>query len=347
MAKVSNKCLIHPLFAADYICFDQKCKIEPKSCVLCIKNNHLTCNIKMVIDSKDIEERVQLHFSENQFFYNQKLNEKMELTLNNILTRSIIYLYENQSQIIQNSLKKLDIKNQKFSFENLKKNKKNFAITFDKETQKIVISNLHQTPIEPFDAYVLPFQTKIREFLNNYIQQVISIPVHKVNPINPDFFGLNEGVFIQQIDSSLLVSMEENPANDLPKYIWLKEPPLNKIFHFKINAKEGQHIRFEVGFANGKYVEVMKSGKAIKNQECMSFSEKHVHQFYEEIGIFNINLFEKTMLEFYLEVDNESKVKVYSLHDEISLLSKTSTNNGYLFIALFCKDTSIFLTEFK
>ena len=55
-----NMCKTHPNRQILYTCFDLSCQKFPSCCILCVKNDHASCNDTLLVENSEISERVEL-----------------------------------------------------------------------------------------------------------------------------------------------------------------------------------------------------------------------------------------------------------------------------------------------
>ena len=67
---------------AEYICMDSNCNLDPEICILCIKNNHNSCEDNLIIKRNQIYQKTSVLASQTDSNeIGKKLNQMLELKL--------------------------------------------------------------------------------------------------------------------------------------------------------------------------------------------------------------------------------------------------------------------------
>ena len=82
MSQQEEFCKTHPKKTLSFYCLDGKCKKQPITCILCIKNDHNQCNDDLIVARSNAEDKILLKENETDpKTLTQKLNQILELKL--------------------------------------------------------------------------------------------------------------------------------------------------------------------------------------------------------------------------------------------------------------------------
>lgn len=335
------ECPLHPNRQYRYICLYPECHIEPKCCIICIKDKHRSCNDDQIVDIRDFLKKLIIHNRQHSDTIAVRDYVKDFIDVTQIDTLAKIKRKKNM-------LKKLHECNEDYVLTSLNEDKlKNLYARFtwnyneDSDVIEFIGSpSLNQRAIKSsMELYQKEFQRKLNNFIATFAN--INIQLISLDVSNFDFDSTK--VSIEPHNSG--VSISRIPNTDGEKIAVIYKPTLtSNLFKITITGLRDDDKYLDIGVLQASRYKAIRE-EALKFQlgfgstGTISYNGYSMNRMKAVTGKTSNHYINKVYWVKYNEVDKE--VVMYDKVDmKLKNVSVLNSESYHFFVVLKHVETS-------
>lgn len=341
-------CKNHEEREIKYFCLSKRCKINPKLCILCLKNDHKKCENDYIVKKSEFLKSIQIQETDIRILSSSKHKIKQIIQDSYRKNREHIksLIKRKTREINKNEiLKKIDFTN--LTPETIKYIKKNKILKRDKSTGEITATNIISISEENLTLSLKCYKNLFQKILKNYYKKIstTNLIFEELSLKEKDFL-LNKELKIIKKEDSIIIKRETSLNTTLYATAILDKPLKNGIFEVKILKRLSNNL-YDC-FLNCGFITEEKK-KSIENTLILPFSGNDVFSYhgYNQTNLTgSYSLGKKEFLEdknsVFLEVnDTEDFIRVFNEKGTLDL-KKDCIPNGdfFFFVTLKYNNTS-------
>ena len=344
MTDSSNiKCEIHEDRTVRYVCLFEECTAEPKSCIICIKNNHTDCPSNLIVKKEFFLKNLKINNTQHNDFLNhkdyiKKLIDQLGQETYSKLLRSI----QTKTRTAVNMVdKSIDVN----SSSDLEILCNHFQVLYNKEREEVEFKNIsHMTKSElekSLSFYNLQFKRLLNSFLSSLERVSFSLRSLSVK----DFDFCTNHIVMTNTKKGVQVNRIAPTVKNYSCFFF-SEPLENHVFKIKINTVHTDAF-LDIGITTGsRYKAIIKNiNSSLSNSFGASGNVSYCGTSTTRMKNLNPVLKKhEPGTVIYLKYDSDmKKVEIYDEGLNLNLVNSgalSSSEDYYFFVSLHYPESS-------